>query len=217
VAGLVETPGSNLQPTGLDPDVLNTRIWQGLAARYRHAAQMNRQLQEYYGLTRNASAFWANLRVRRAGGEIPATPRRMIDTWTRLVEADRELESGFDQTIQREIQRMEQLQRRANAGLPESYGQREMERDIWVLWIASLDPNDEDSHDILDLDEIEDYLHGSINVLGRGSILGVDFGDYTSEDDERAAVRAARTRRQQIQARFRQLSGSGGQGGEGGG
>ena len=136
-----------------------------------------------------------------------ATPQQMINAWSRLVAADRILEKGFDKTIRSDVQRMHQLDALARKGLPKTYGKREMEQDIWVLWIASLDPKNEDSHDILDLDAIEDHLHYKIGVLGEGSVLGVNFGRYTSEADERAAIYAARAKKATILARFKQLSG----------
>jgi hypothetical protein len=78
---------------------------------------------------------------------------------------------------------------------------REMEQYLWVSWIDEHGSYDEErdeyfyrNTDDLDRDIIEDYLHGAIGVLGSGSLLGVSFGRYTSEADERRAVRAANAR-----------------------
>jgi hypothetical protein len=75
---------------------------------------------------------------------------------------------------------------------------REMEQFIWVKWIAQFGHYEETLDrflfgdiDVLDNDTIEDYLHGPINVLGSDSLLGVDFGRWTSKADEREAVVAA--------------------------
>jgi len=62
---------------------------------------------------------------------------------------------------------------------------------------------------VLDLDEIEDYLHSrNIRVLGENSRLGVDFGSYwTSSADEHAARNAARVDAGRIRTRFREFQG----------
>jgi hypothetical protein len=66
---------------------------------------------------------------------------------------------------------------------------RRLERLIWVHWIASLRESD---HDLLDRDAVEDYLHGSIGVLGRSGILGVDTRRLFDTAEEKQAIRNAR-------------------------
>lgn len=57
------------------------------------------------------------------------------------------------------------------------------------MWMAGLR---DDQSDMVDLDAIEDHL-AAIGVLGGVSVLGVDFGMWTSTDDELAALSAARS------------------------
>ncbi|MGL4511487.1 MAG: hypothetical protein ACRCT8_00210 [Lacipirellulaceae bacterium] len=64
---------------------------------------------------------------------------------------------------------------------------KEMEQDIWVLWMSSLAADS----GVLDYDAIEDRLT-AIGVLGPSSRLGVDFGSYTSDADEAQAIKAAK-------------------------
>jgi len=59
----------------------------------------------------------------------------------------------------------------------------------------------DDDSDILDLDAIEDHL-ASIGILGSSGILGVDFGDYTSKEDELAALRASRPQSTAIREKY---------------
>lgn len=68
---------------------------------------------------------------------------------------------------------------------------RGLERAIWVHWIASLK---EEEHNLLDRDEIEDYLHGSIAVLGPSGIIPVDTRAVFDTELEKAAIRGARER-----------------------
>jgi hypothetical protein len=65
-----------------------------------------------------------------------------------------------------------------------------MERDIWILWMGSLK---RDSN-ILDIDAIEDYL-------GPDGLKLVDFGIYTSDDDENEAIDNARSQSKGIEER----------------
>ena len=85
----------------------------------------------------------------------------------------------------------------SRAKVPDVY---RLEQLIWVKWNSDLGSFDEvrnqtDYKDtsVLDEDDIEDYLEGRIGVLGSGGLLGVDFGNWTSTDDEQEAVRAANT------------------------
>lgn len=68
-----------------------------------------------------------------------------------------------------------------------------LERQIWIVWISGLT-----NSDLLDRDAIEDHLH-AIGVLGKNSILGVDFGRWTTEDDEKEAIAAAKTKASEME------------------
>jgi hypothetical protein len=68
----------------------------------------------------------------------------------------------------------------------------EMERDMWLEWMASLpDEYNMLSSGVLDNNVIEARL-GHLGILGRDSLLGVDFGDWTSDTDVIKAKSAAK-------------------------
>lgn len=81
-------------------------------------------------------------------------------------------------------------------------GVREMERWIWVVWIANLKLGawsgpgfapttiNKRNADALDVDLIENQLK-RLNIIGPNSLLKVDFGAWTTNEDENDAVRAA--------------------------
>ena len=113
-----------------------------------------------------------------------------------LMSRDRSL-SDLEERVNAARDSMQRLEEEAqNMRVP---SQSQLENDIWVLWISQLsDPN------MLDNDEIEDYLHSdSVRVLGPSSLLGVDFGthwySWTSSADENAAISAARQYRDRLQ------------------
>lgn len=78
----------------------------------------------------------------------------------------------------------------------------EMEKWIWIIWIANLRRGAwsgsgfapqtviKRTADVLDNDVIEDHLE-ALHVLGPKSRLNVDFGGWTSDEDENKAVVAA--------------------------
>ena len=74
-------------------------------------------------------------------------------------------------------------------------GKTEIEQAIWIHWIASLSASD---HDLLDSDELEDYLHGPIGVLGHGSILGVDTRLLFDTKLELMAILRAHSHKQDV-------------------
>jgi hypothetical protein len=79
------------------------------------------------------------------------------------------------------------------ASAPSPFGREgEMERDIWILWMAELS---EDEAKVLDRDPIEDHLEalGFITShYGSGGSLGVDTGIWTTENDCLKMIEAAR-------------------------
>jgi hypothetical protein len=121
---------------------------------------------------------------------------RMQKEWAELRKADEELQFA-DYHMEFAAEKLEKLRKHYD-GL-EVPSSRVLEQDMWLSWMSSLD---EDDADVLDLDAIEDRLR-SVGVIewptrshlyeqDRGARLRVDFGDWTSSDDEALAVRRAK-------------------------
>ena len=96
-----------------------------------------------------------------------------------------------DRVLANERAGFERLQ--AAAGAWEVPAESRVEQDIWIAWISRVTDGD-----ILDRDAIENHLL-AIGVLGANGRLGVDFGSWTSGDDEQAAITAAQRRRQELE------------------
>lgn len=193
--------GSDLQPTGLTPDMLRTNIWQQVAQMYRGAFGTTRVTTN---LLRNAVALErtiAEMRVHIAGGSSDystADVLRAADVMSTRLAGMQSVFSG----LRRGADDLRRFSDAVVAYDPMVPTVDQMEDDIWIMWIGSL--SDDDS-DILDLDAIEDHLHRR-GILGPGSQLGVDFGSYTSEDDELAAIAAGRRRAGAIRDRYDQAA-----------
>jgi len=201
VTSVFSVSGTDLEPEGLHPNVLQLRIWRNVTEMYRSALRMVEATRNLHLLSNAAEYLIGEIRVHVAGGETHMSEDDVLDLMVDLVTTDQAM-SRYDTMLSEKLVNLRKLQERADAMSLDDYPQRRMEQDIWILWMGELsDP------DILDLDEIEDYLHGDIGILGPGSILGVDFGLWTSEEDEREARDAARRKALSIQARLRRLEG----------
>lgn len=84
----------------------------------------------------------------------------------------------------------------------------EIEQIIWVLWISSIS---EENSNWLDLQAIENYLHGKIGILGEGKLLNVNFGtdifSITTKEDELEAIAAAKAKREEYIFKFKKSMG----------
>jgi hypothetical protein len=193
--------GSDLQPGGLSPDVLRSNIWQHVASMYRGAFATNRVLANLHRYSVSLEQLIAEMRVQIAGGASQYSAediRRAANIMNGRIDGMR---SVFDELIQKSTA-MSTFSNSVSSYNPNQPGVEQMEKDIWLMWMGTLT---DDESDILDLDSIENHL-ASIGILGSSGVLGVDFGDYTSEEDELAALAAARPRASGIQGQYNQIA-----------
>lgn len=95
---------------------------------------------------------------------------------------------GIDEKLTKAEAKIAALERAA--ATDSSYRADQMERDIWMLWMGSLKKD----ANVLDLDEIEDYI-------GPEGLGLVDFGWYTWDKEENDAIANARRQSAKIRAR----------------
>lgn len=204
VTDALSVPGTDLEPLGLDPNILKLRIWKNVSKMYRSAISLNSASTIIHMLGNAAEFLIGEIRVHIAGGKTYMSQDSVFDMVEILVNADNAL-SRFDELLSKSLENVGRLRTGAESISLNDYPQREMEQDIWILWISELD-----DPSILDLDEIEDYLHDQvkIGVLGSSGILGVDFGIWTSSEDEARAQLAARQYAGSIRDRLSIIEGS---------
>jgi len=201
VADALSVPGTDLEPGGLDPKIIELQIWRNVSNMYRSAISLNSASTKIHLLSNAAEYLIGEIRVHVAGGSTDMSQDSVFDMMETLVIADNAM-SRFDTTLSRSLTNLRQLKTATDSISLSDYPRRNMEQDIWILWMSELDDSS-----ILDLDEIEDYLHGDIGVLGSSGLLGVDFGSWTSSADERSAWRAARRHASRIRRRLRMFEG----------
>ncbi|MGV0107236.1 Bacterial toxin 28 domain-containing protein [Nostoc sp. DSM 114160] len=201
VSDAITTRGSDLQPGGLSPDMLRSNIWQHVASMYRGALQTNKVLANLHKNTVILERLIAEIRVQIAGGASSYSPADILTATNTMNDRINGMASVFSE-LRQKATAMSAFGNSILAYDPTKPGVDQIEKDIWIMWMGTLSNDDSD---ILDLDNIEDHLK-SIGILGNGGLLGVDFGDYTSEDDELAALAAARPRAATIKGKYDQTA-----------
>ena len=198
--GITDVQGTDLEPGGLSPDARNSQTWERLSGLYRSVLGIQLHTQYLPLVLGNVEYALGQFRLLEAGAQADMSQVELVDMAVSLNRAAAHL-TRLNAELGEKLEGLNRLNAQADAAPRPS--EREMECDIWILWMSTL--SDEQSNN-LDLDEIEDRLH-EIGVLGPNSLLEVDFGWYTSEDDELAALAAARRKAVDIRARQQELAG----------
>jgi hypothetical protein len=179
---------------GIDPVAMTVAQYEKIVALYRGLAETGRQALNLPLFLSRVQYLAGQVRLLEAGvkADLPLDRIQAEYTKASAIEA-----SGLG-SVHYPLGPLRELQAELQAKpIPEV---RSMEQDIWVAWIASLEVEvDEETvsyhgHDVLDIDEIEDYLHGDIGVLGSGGILGVDTREVWDTDKEIQAIKRASSR-----------------------
>jgi Domain of unknown function (DUF4157) len=187
--------GTDLEPGGLTPTMMELAIWRNLERLHYDVHRVSRFGHNLFLVNGAAEYAIGEIRAHVAGGETDMSQEELLDLVDSILTFDID-SRNLDLELSRRLDRLFEAENQISAMTIPS--DTEMEQDIWIMWMSEISNSDSD---ILDLDAIEDHLH-SIGVLGSGSRLGVDFGGWTSEDDELEALRAARRQAAIIRGRY---------------
>jgi hypothetical protein len=193
--------GSDLQPGGLSPDMLRSNIWQHVASMYRGALETNKVLANLHKNTVMLERLIAEMRVQIAAGASEHSPEDILKATDIMNNRINGMASVFN-GLQQKATDITTVSKLISSYDPNQPGVAQIEKDIWIMWMGTLSNDDSD---ILDLDAIEEHL-ASIRILGSSGVLGVDFGGYTSKEDELAALRAARPRATTIGEKYDRIA-----------
>jgi hypothetical protein len=191
LAPVLEVEGQEIDSAGLDPSIIRLDMWQKISNMFESGHSYNDISLDLHRMTVAVADLVGELRVYNTGGESDLDESTIDRVVAQLDGHDATLEA-IETALSGQIAHLDRIQEVVDAVDPESYTVDDMEKDIWTLWMSelALDSN------ILDIDAIEDHLAG----LGM-----VDFGDYTSDEDEDAAIRAARREAAALQGRYDEL------------
>jgi hypothetical protein len=195
VSNVFTVPGGNLEPSGLSPDVVRLNVWRKAAEIYREGLLLVEAQQRLQQLGLQSSELRRQIQLLLAGQSVSVSIEHLrqavpeiYNTRTRLFGKQAIIQTRLDQ--QQNI--LTQIQQTPEVIV------REYEKGIWIMWLSDLANSDSDMIDLdaiedrlLDLGLIADYEHGNTS-------LGVNFGRWTSKDDELDAIRAARGQRGRI-------------------
>jgi hypothetical protein len=187
--GITEVAGKDLQPDGLKPEVLRMQIWKALTKLHESLSKAAQGSLDQTLLMGTAEYAIGEIKSQKGGGA-DMTAEEDVELVLAVISADKGSQ-GLDKALDQASQKFAALKSGVTA-MP-SYDVKQMEKDIWILWMSSLS---KDSN-ILDIDAIEDYL-------GPKGLGLVDFGIYTSDSDENEAIEKAK--KQATEVRNRRLT-----------
>jgi hypothetical protein len=201
-SGISKVKGTELEPGGLDPRVLDLEISRGLEKAYQGVVKVAGLEPPLFFMHGAAEYALAEIRAQVSGAPAEMTQSNLSDLVAALIQADYGLQT-MDTIIPKAIDQLHELQQRVLKA--PYYDADRMEQDIWIIWMSDISYEDSG---VLDRDAIEDHLL-DIHVLGPGdSRLGVDFGWWTTKDDEIKAIRAARKELTNINRKLREVTGA---------
>lgn len=198
ITSSLNVAGGDLQPTGLSPEVIRIQVWQKAAQIYREGLQQVEVQQRLHQLSLQAADLRMQVQqrlnrheTRNSILEMQSLVPNLYQTRTRLFPID----DIFIERLNQQRYIVDQI----NTAPRQNFA--DMERGIWILWLADLNT---DESDIIDLDAIENHL-ANIGLIGPSGILGVDFGDWTSKEDELNAIFAGIRHASRIRSIFDSL------------
>lgn len=184
--GFVHVDGTDLAPGGISPEVVKTTAWKSLTslheARPRIGAQSTNQALIMAGAEYLIGEF-------KGGGDNRSDMGfgDQFQMGVSLKNADA-ASSALDAQV--DILRGKVAALKAAATGPMSYSVDQMEKDIFLLWMATLPKGSS----ILDIDAIEDYI-------GPKGLKLIDFGLWTTHSDQDNAIDMAIAKKDEILAR----------------
>jgi hypothetical protein len=186
--------GKAISSEGLEPQFRELAMWRAAANIYRSGLEIGPVSRATHALSVNLSDFLAEVRVFDAGGESKLTEAKINQSIAAMQQADGQ-QTGAQDEFTRKLADLKALKTAVAAINPQAKSQQQMERDIWILWMSTLQHNS----NILDLDAIEDHI-------GPKGLGIVDFGIYTSDADENEAIETARGNAAQLRAESQQAT-----------
>jgi hypothetical protein len=198
--GWTTVVGQDLQPPrGLDPMVMELDIYRLIETLHQRVFDVARLCDAQFMINDAAEFAIGEIKAHVAGGEQELSELDLFDLIDTLVAAD-QAGSTTDRALLQLDKILTDIKSRVESAPRQTV--KEMEQDIWILWLSSISDNESDT---VDLDAIEDRLL-AVGVIGPSSRLNVDFGYYTSKDDELAALKAARDAAPEIAERRQKLT-----------
>jgi len=184
--GVVHVDGSDLAPGGISPEVVNTTVWKSLnsfhQARPRIGAQSMNQ-----ALIMSGAEYMIGEFKGAGGAQSDMGFGAQVEMAISLENADA---AGTALDAQVDLLRGKIAALKGWVAGEMTYSVDQMEKDIFLLWMATL----KKGSSTLDIDAIEDYI-------GPKGLKLIDFGLWTTQKDQDDAIDMAIARKDGILAR----------------
>jgi len=205
--GLLEVAGSTMEPGGLKPEVVKLQLWEKLVNMHGEVLATIDRAGMQSMIASAAEYAIGEIKAQMSGGsaadlDVPSLHSLIGD----LAAADA-ASASIDARLSSAITALQGIQASLGSAACAEGREDEMERDIWLMWMAEL-PDDEAK--ILDIDAIEDHLIslGFItSYYGNGGSLGVDTGIFTTKNDCLKIIEAAKGKAEELKAKYTSLTG----------
>jgi hypothetical protein len=204
--GLLEVVGTKLQPGSLKPAVMKLRLWEQLVDLHSSVLKTINQADMQSLVASGAEYAIGEIKAQVGGGTGAdldvATLHGLIGT----LAADDAASAGLDARLSTAIADLQRVNA-GHASAPSPFGREgEMERDIWILWMAEL--SDEEAT-VLDRDPIEDHLRALGFITDHyqgGGTLRVDTGVWTTKADCLKMIEAAKGEAAPLRQKYASIS-----------
>lgn len=185
--------GQSIDSSELDPSFTRLALWQQISSIYENGHGYNGASRALHNATVNITELVGEVRLYDEGADSDLTDSTIESTVATLNAKDGDM-APLETELQDKINELDTLKSVIDGIDTSSYTVNQMERDIWTMWMGSLSINS----NIIDIDAIEDHL-------GPEGLQMVNFGSYTSDADENAAIRAARVRATALHDQYNDL------------
>lgn len=205
--GLLEVVGTQMEPGGLKPAVMKLKLWEQLVDLHARVLATVKQADLQSLIASGAEYAIGEIKAQMGGGagadlDVP-TLHSLIGT----LAADDGGSAKLDKSLSDAIDALQGVKSSLSTA-PSPFGREiQMEKDIWILWMAELS---EDEAKVLDIDAIEVHLEnlGLItSYYGRGGLLGVDTGIFTTKNDCLKMIEAAKGQASALEEKYGSIAG----------
>jgi hypothetical protein len=205
--GLLEVVGTELEPGGLKPAVMKLKLWEQLVHLHAKVLATVKQADLQSLIASGAEYAIGEIKAQVGGGAGADLDVPTLHTLIGTLAADDGQSGNLDKGLSDAIDALQGIKASLSTA-PSPYGREvQMEKDIWILWMAELS---EDEAKVLDIDAIEVHLEnlGLItSYYGSGGLLGVDTGIFTTKNDCLKMIEAAKAQATALEDKYGSIAG----------
>jgi hypothetical protein len=203
--GWLEVAGSTMEPGGLKPEVMKLHLWEKLVDLHGKILTTIDRAGMQSMIASAAEYAIGEIKAQMSGGSAADLDVPTLHSLIGDLAAGDAASASIDAGLSSAITALQGIQASLGSAASAEEREDEMERDIWLLWIAELG---DDEAKALDIDAIEDHLVslGFITAYyGNGGSLGVDTGIFTTKNDCLKMIEAAKGKAEELKSKYNSL------------